>query len=366
MKPVRRARTALIYTPRVGETAAETVPVREAHRFDEGRLGEWMRAKALGTPAGVTQFPGGQSNPTFLVRLEDGGELVLRKQPPGKLLPSAHAVDREYRVLTALGTAGIPVPRTLAFCDDREVVGTPFFLMERVRGRVFRRNDLPELSREERSAIYAAMAETLARLHAVVPADVGLADYGKSGGYYARQVATWTRQWEAARPREVPSLGSLAAWLPDNLPADDEVRVAHGDFRLENLMFDEREPRVVAIFDWELSTLGPPLADLGYNVIPWFTPPLPRVSGLVGLDLPALGIPDRATHVRRYAEAAGADPSALKPFHVAFAMFRLAAILEGVLARAKAGNAAAADAETIGALGSLFAERGWDIAQKGF
>lgn len=342
----------------------ETVPVRDAHRFDEARLGEWLRGKGLGALEGVTQFPGGQSNPTFLLRTSDG-ERVLRKQPPGKLLPSAHAVDREYRVLTALGGAGVPVPKTLAFCDAPDVIGTPFFVMERMRGRVFRRNDLPDVPKEERRAVYAAMAQTLAKLHAVDPAAVGLGDYGKPGGYYARQVATWTRQWQSSKTREIPALASLAVWLPANLATDDEVRIAHGDFRVENLMFHETEPRVVAIFDWELSTLGPPMADLGYNVIPWELPPIPRLSGLVGLDLNALGLPTRDEHVGTYAAATPSGKAGLLAFHVAFAMFRLAAILEGVLARAKAGNASAADAKALGSLGALFAERGWTVAQEG-
>lgn len=345
-------------------STSETIPVREAHRFDEGRLGAWLRAQGLGELESVAQFPGGQSNPTFLLRTR-GGELVLRKQPPGKLLPSAHAVDREHRVLHALAGAGFPVPKPIAFCDDREVVGTPFFVMERLRGRVFRRNDLPELAREERAAIYGEMAETLARLHAIDPATVGLADYGKPSGYYARQVATWSRQVDAARTRETPSLDRLVAWLPANLPPDDEARISHGDFRLENLLFHEREPRVVAVLDWELSTLGPPLADLGYNVSAWFLPPIPRLSGLAGLELDALGIPGLAAHVGRYAASANRDPAELQPFHVAFALFRVSAILEGVLARAKAGNASSADATAMGSLGTLFADTGWRIAEKG-
>lgn len=359
------------------ESANETIRVRDVHRFDEGKLGEWLRARSLGALTRVTQFPGGQSNPTFLLETSDG-DRVLRKQPPGKLLPSAHAVDREFRVLSALGKAGIPVPKALAFCDDREVIGTPFFVMERMRGRIFRRNDLPELAKEERRAIYAGMASALAALHAVDPVAVGLADYGKTGGYYARQIATWTRQWEASRTRDVPALASLVEWLPKNLPGDDESRISHGDYRLENVMFHEREPRVIAIFDWELSTLGPPLADLGYNVMPWYLPPVAKLSGLVGVDLAAAGLPTRDEHVRGYSLArrsaslasdsslAGQSPgAALKPFHVAFAMFRIAAILEGVLARAKAGNASAADAEAFGSLGTLFAERGWAVAREG-
>ena len=334
---------------------SETIPVREGHRFDEARLGAWLEAQRFGVLESVTQFSGGQSNPTFLLKTSKG-ELVLRKQPPGKLLPSAHAVDREFLVLTVLEGAGLPVPKAYALCGDREVVGTPFFLMERMRGRVFRRNDLPELSREDRAPIYRAMAATMKQLHAIDPIARGLGNYGKTSGYYSRQVATWSRQVEAARTRETPALDQLVAWLPQNLAADDEVRISHGDFRIENLMFHESEPRVIAILDWELSTLGPPLADAGYNAGAWFMPPLPKVSGLAGLDLAALGIPSFRE------QFAGYD---LKPFHVAFALFRVAAILEGVLARAKAGNASAADGEAFGKLGSVFADVAWRIARHG-
>ena len=339
--------------------AAETIPVRDAHRFDEGKLGEWLRGQSLGTLTRVTQFPGGQSNPTFLLETSEG-ERVLRKQPPGKLLPSAHAVDREARVLTALGKAGIPVPVVHGFCESKDVIGTPFYVMERKRGRIFRRNDLPELEKDQRRGIFAGMAKALAALHALDPSAIGLGDYGKTGGYYARQIATWTRQWEASKTRESPALAALVEWLPANLPGDDDVRISHGDYRLENVMFDATEPRVIAIFDWELSTLGPPLADLGYNVLPWYLPPIPPLMGFAGVDLAAKGLPSRDEHVKSY------SPNAqLKAFHVAFAAFRIAAILEGVLARAKMGNASAADAEAFGSLGTLFAERGWAIAKEG-
>lgn len=344
-------------------SASETIPVRDAHRFDLAPLAALMREK-LGSrePISIEQMRGGQSNPTFLLRDAAGNEWVLRKQPPGKLLPSAHAVDREYRVLAALHPAGIPVPKPVLFSDDRAIVGTPFYLMERMRGRIFRGNDLAELPREARRPVYEAMADTLARLHSVDPAAIGLGDFGKTGNYYARQTARWTEQWKASKQREIESLAHLVEWLPANLPADgDEARICHGDFRLDNLMFDAAEPKVIAIFDWELSTLGPPLADLAYNCIPFHLPDA-AVSGLAGKDLAALGLPTEAEHVARYLAAAHRTDGP-KPFHVAFAMFRLAVILEGVLARARAGNASSESAEAMGRLGERFAVRAWEIAQ---
>ena len=345
----------------VSGSARETIPVRTAHRFDEAALAAWLDARMGGAaPLAVEQMAGGQSNPTFLLR-RGAEELVLRKKPPGPLLPSAHAVDREFRVLSALHPLGIPVPRPLFFCEDAGVIGTPFYVMERMRGRVLRANDLPGMAPAERAAIYDAMNATLAQLHGVDVAAAGLADYGKPGDYYARQIDRWTRQWRASKIRELPALEKLVDWLPKNLPPDgDEVAVCHGDFRLENLMFDAHEPRVIAIFDWELSTLGPPLADLAYACIPWEMGDMPGLTGLRGLDLAALGIPTEAAFVARYLARTGRRDG-VTPFHLAFSMFRLAAILEGVLARAKAGNAAAASAEAIGALGRDFADRAWEI-----
>ncbi len=336
----------------------ETIPVREAHRFDVGALEKWLGRGSIA----VEQMAGGQSNPTFLLKAGEG-ELVLRKQPPGKLLPSAHAVDREYRILSALHPTGYPVPKPIAFCADAAVIGTPFYVMERMSGRVFRKNDLPGLSPAERGAIYDAMNAALARLHTIDPAKIGLADYGKTGSYYARQGSRWSQQWQASKTRELPSLAALVEWLPKNLPPDgDEAGIAHGDFRLENLMFHESEARVIAVFDWELSTLGPPLADLAYNVIPWSLPPGGPLSGLRGLDLPSLGIPSRDAYVKTWMERTGRTEGP-KPFHLAFSMFRLSVILEGVLARALAGNAASAEGEAMGKLGALFADLGWEVAR---
>lgn len=339
-------------------TEAETIPVREAHRFPTGRLATLI-GDALGARlVEVRQMRGGQSNPTFLL-VTDLGDYVLRKQPPGPILPSAHAVDREYRVLKALSGTDVPVPRALVFCGDRDVIGTPFYVMQRLVGRIFWQPTLPEVDRAGRTPIYLAMNETLAHLHAVDWQGIGLADYGKPGNYFQRQIARWSGQWEKSRTRDNPAIDRLAAWLPANIPAGDETTICHGDFRLDNMMFHPTEPRVIGILDWELATLGHPLADLAYNCICYVTAPS-IYKGLVGCDLAELGIPDRAAYVRAYAAASGRD-AALEPFHFAFSLFRLAVILEGVLARARAGNASSAEAETVGARGRALADRAWEL-----
>lgn len=339
----------------------ETIPVREAHRFATGPLEDFLRAQGLGGLADLRQMRGGQSNPTFLVVASDGAEYVLRKQPPGKLLPSAHAVDREFRVLSALAGTEVPVPRPVAFCAEPAVIGTPFYLMERLRGRVFWDPALPELPREERAGIYDGMNAALAALHRADWRALGLADYGRPGNYFGRQIERWSKQWAASKTRENPAIDHLAAWLPANVPPGDETTIVHGDFRLDNMIFASDEPRVIGILDWELATLGHPLADLGYNCIPYNTAP-DAYRGLMGRDLAALGIPDQDSYVARYRERTG-RADGITPFHLAFALFRLAVILEGVLARARAGNASSADAEAKGSLGILLAERGRELAR---
>jgi aminoglycoside phosphotransferase (APT) family kinase protein len=342
------------------EPLSETIPVREAHRFPTEKLAALIHTQ-LGERLGeIRQMRGGQSNPTFLVAT-DQGEYVLRKQPPGQLLPSAHAVDREYRVLAALAGTDVPVPRPVLYCGDRDVIGTPFYLMERLRGRVFWAPALPELARAERRAIFRAMSDTLARLHRVDWRAVGLADFGKPGNYFARQIGRWTKQWQGSQTRANEGIDRLAAWLPAHIPPGDETAICHGDYRLDNLIFDAQAPRVIGVLDWELSTLGHPLADLAYNCICFVTAP-DTYKGVQGLDLAALGLPTMAEHVAAYCAASGRS-DAITPFHLAFALFRLAVILEGVLARGKAGNAASADAERVGALGLVLAERGWELAQ---
>ena len=334
--------------------------VARAAGFDAGRLDAFLRGAVPGLAGTMrlARIGGGQSNPTFFVDY-DTRALVMRKQPVGELLPSAHAVDREYRVMRALGPAGVPVPRVVLFHAGRDVVGTPFYLMEKLEGRVFAAHSLPGLAPAERGAIYRSMADTLAMLHRVDPAAAGLADYGKPGNYFARQVARWSRQWEASRTRENPALDRLIAWLPGHIPEGDETVVCHGDFRIGNLMFDPVEPRVIAILDWELSTLGHPLADLGFNAMAWHTRP-DEYGGLRGLDLDALGIPSLDDYVAHYLRAAGRQDG-IAPFHVAFALFRFAVIFEGIAARAAAGNAASDDASEAGELGPAFAKRAVEL-----
>ncbi|CAN7772134.1 phosphotransferase family protein [Variovorax sp. LjRoot84] len=308
----------------------------------------------LDGPMRLARIGGGQSNPTFFVDF-DNRALVLRKQPPGELLPSAHAVDREYRVLRALAGTDVPVPRTVLYCDDRAVVGTPFYVMEKLEGRVMPNYALPGVAPAERRAYYFAMAETLARLHAVDPAAVGLGDYGSPGNFFRRQIARWIRQWEASRTREDANIDRLIAWLPANIPPSDQTTIAHGDFRFGNLMFHPTEPRVIAVLDWELSTQGHPLADVAYNCMAWHTG-ADEFEGMQGIDLAAEGIPTQAEYVAHYQQAGGcAEP--VTNFHLAFSLFRFAVILEGIAARANSGSAAAKDAVKVGAQGAGFARR---------
>ncbi len=346
------------------EGFSETVEVREAHRFDTRPL-EALIAEKLGAHmTGIRQMRGGQSNPTFVLAT-DKGEFVMRKQPPGQLLPSAHAVDREYRVLSALAKTDVPVPKTYLFSDDRAVVGTPFYLMQRMKGRVFWEPTLPEVAKEERRPIYFGMIDALARLHSVDYEAVGLADFGKPGSYFARQIARWTKQWEGSQTdgRKNPSVDKLAEWLPRNIPeGDDETVICHGDFRFDNMMFAMSEPRVIGIFDWELSTLGHPLADLAYVCVRHQLP-AGAFKGMMGLDLEALGVPSQSEIVDVYSERTG-RARAITPFHMAFCLFRLAVILEGVFARARAGNASNSTAIDMGPPAILMAQRGWQIVSE--
>jgi aminoglycoside phosphotransferase (APT) family kinase protein len=311
------------------------------------------RLPELGGEMRLERIGGGQSNPTFFVSFDRGPRLVLRKQPAGELLKSAHAVDREFRILRALEPTDVPVPKALFFCDEREVIGTPFYVMERLDGRVISNYALPEVAPADRGAYLFALAETLARLHAVDWAAAGLADYGKPGNFFERQIARWTRQWQASKSAENAHIDALIEWLPSHIPAGDETTIAHGDFRLGNVMFHPQEPRVIAVLDWELSTLGHPLADVAYSSMPWLTDP-EVFEGLRGLDLGALGLPTQADYLGAYAEASGRSGPVL-PFHHAFSLFRFAVILEGITARAKTGNAAGEDAAAVGRLSARFA-----------
>lgn len=309
----------------------------------------------------VEQIAGGQSNPTYFVTC-GGVRTVLRKQPEGELMKGAHAVDREYRVLTALADTDVPVPETLAFCEDRSVLGTPFYLMKRLEGRVFHDTSLPGLTPGQRRAIYFSMAETMARLHAVRPEAVGLSDFGRPGDYFERQVARWGRQWRASEISDIPEIDRLEGWLLENMPPDDgRVSIAHGDFRLGNLIFHPHEPRVVGVLDWELSTLGHPLADLGFCCITWRSTP-EEYGGIRGLDLEALGIPARERFVEEYYRHAPKAPPLL-PFHEAFALFRFAVIFVGIADRARQGIAVSQEAAALAPLARAFARRGLEVAE---
>jgi aminoglycoside phosphotransferase (APT) family kinase protein len=284
--------------------------------------------------------------------------MVLRKKPPGETLPSAHAVDREARVMAALAGSEVPVPRVLLFHPDKDVVGTPFFVMERVEGRVFQTCDLPGAATSERRAMVMAFAETLARLHEVDWQAVGLGDFGRPGNYFARQVARWTKQWESQRFRDIPELATLAAWVAAHLPPDDGVTtLVHGDYRPGNVLFHPTEPRIVAVLDWELSTLGHPLADLAYSLLGWRAAP-EEYGGILGTDLGALGLPTETEYVAAYYASRRTPAPRLEAFHIAFSQFRFAVIFEGIAARARAGTAASADALKVGDLSIAYARRG--------
>lgn len=347
----------------------ELVAVREAHRFDIGALGEYLDAQGLleGTLR-VSQFQGGQSNPTFFI--ETGDEeaqrhYVLRKQPPGEILASAHRVDREYRVMAALAdTRDVPVPRMRFYCDDGRVIGTPFYVMDYVPGRVFGDPALPELDGPERTGVYHALIDSMAALHRVDVAAVGLSDFGRPHGYVARQIKRWRGQYEASATETDANMDALGAWLSEHLPDDDTAAIAHGDFRIGNLLLAPDAPRVAAILDWELATIGHPLADLAYACMPYYLPHgVAGVRGIDGLDLAAHGIPSEAEQLARYRTARGLDRIDDWPVFVAFALFRTAAILQGVYARALAGNASNRDALTVGKRAGLIAERGWAVAR---
>jgi aminoglycoside phosphotransferase (APT) family kinase protein len=332
--------------------------------FDQGRLDRFLRGSVSGLSGRIRieRVAGGQSNPTFFVTYDDR-RWVLRKQPPGVLLPTAHAIDREYRVTSALAATSVPVPRGVLFCADRNIVGTPFYVMERLDGRVFRDCALPGVPCEERRLMYRSLAETLAALHNVDPASVGLADYGKAGNYFSRQIVRWTRQWQSSRTRHSPDLERLVDWLPRHIPDGEATAISHGDYRIGNVMFHPREPRVIAVLDWELSTLGHPMADLAHSCIAWHSRP-DEYGGLEGLDLHALGIPEQGDYERAYYRQVERSLR-LAPFHMAFALFRFALIFEGIAARARDGSAAASDAADVGnRLAVKFARRAVSVIEK--
>jgi aminoglycoside phosphotransferase (APT) family kinase protein len=338
-----------------------TRPVTEQDAFDTVRLGAWMTEHVAGFSGElqVAKFQGGQSNPTFMLTAGER-KYVLRRKPPGKLLPSAHAVDREYRVISALAGSEVPVPRTWALCEDDSVIGTMFYLMDCVDGRIMWDPSLPGMSPAQRGAIFDEMNRVIAALHSVDYAAVGLAGYGKPGSYFARQIDRWSKQYRASETEKIEAMDRLIDWLPQNIPPGDETAIVHGDYRLDNTVFHPDEPRMLAVLDWELSTLGHPLADFAYHCMGWRLSP-GQFRGLVGCDLAALGVPAEAEYVAAYCRRTGRAPIPPRDweFYMAFNMFRLAGILQGIMARALQGNASSADAIEAGKRARPLAEEAW-------
>src|SRR4051812_13320664 len=350
----------------MSEQFTGTMPVQERHRFDAAALERWLRAHVDGFagPLSVEQFKGGQSNPTF--RLAAGERRYVLRAKPGpaaKLLPSAHAVDREYRVMSALARAGIPVPRMLALCEDESVIGRAFFAMECIEGRVLWDQSLPGMTPAERSAVYDEMNRVIAALHRVDYAAIGLADYGRPGNYFARQIGRWTKQYQASETDKIAAMDRLIGWLPGHVPAGDETAIVHGDYRMDNLIFHASEPRILAVLDWELSTLGHPLADFAYHCMSWHIAP-GRFRGIAGLDLEALGIPREDEYVAAYCARTGRAGIDHWDFYLAYNLFRIAAILQGIMKRALDGTAASEQALDAGRRARPLAELGWEYALK--
>jgi aminoglycoside phosphotransferase (APT) family kinase protein len=338
------------------DTFSGTKEVEARHQFDAGALDAWMRANVEGYagPLEVRQFKGGQSNPTYQL-LTPGRKYVLRRKPPGKLLPSAHAVDREFRVISALHPTGFPVARPYGLCTDDGVIGTWFYVMEMVEGRVIWDGAMPDSNPAERGAVYRAKIATLAQLHMTDVARVGLSDFGKPGNYFARQVDRWTKQYVASVTQDIAAMNQLIDWLPKTLPADDQTSIVHGDYRLDNMILDPTEPRVRAVLDWELSTLGNPLADFSYLLMNWVMPQEGGRSGLAGLDLKALGIPTIEEAVAQYCAATGRDGLPELDWYFAYNSFRLAAICQGIAGRVRDGTAASPQAVSMAARVPLLA-----------
>lgn len=343
-----------------------TKPVEERHRFDSAALESWMRGHVEGYSGAlqVEQFKGGQSNPTY--RLSAGDRrYVLRRKPPGKLLPSAHAVDREFKVIRALHGAGFPVARPYALCEDDGVIGTAFYVMDCVEGRVIWDQSLPGMSKSERFAIWEELNRVMAQLHSIDYKAVGLEDFGKAGSYLERQIGRWSKQYVASETEKIEAMDKLIAWLPRNIPQTDETTIVHGDYRLDNTIFHPTEPRILAVLDWELSTLGDPLADFAYHCMSWHIPP-GQFRGIGGLDHASLGIPTEREYIAMYCKRMGREPlpESQWDFYMAYNLFRIAAILQGIMKRVVDGTAASAHAVDAGKRARPMAELGWAQVEK--
>jgi len=337
-----------------------TTPVREAHRFSEAALLTWMESNVAGFagPLQVEQFKGGQSNPTYKLTTP-ARAYVLRRKPPGILLKGAHAIEREAQVLTALGDAGFPVAEIFGLCTDDRIIGTWFYVMAMVEGRIFWDATLPDIAAVDRPSYYDAMNATLAALHGIDFAAVGLADFGRSGNYFERQIARWAKQYlediEAGRDE---NMDRLVDWLPANIPPGDETSIVHGDFRIDNVIFHPTEPKVIAVLDWELSTLGHPLADFAYHAMMYHMPPH-IVAGLAGADLAALNIPNEADYIAAYCERTGRRSVPNYQFYIAFNFFRMAAIFHGIKGRVMRGTASSEQAASRAAVFPELAAIAW-------
>jgi aminoglycoside phosphotransferase (APT) family kinase protein len=341
-------------------------PVEERHRFDAGRLAQFLRGKIDDWRGElvVEQFKGGQSNPTY--RIAAGAKrYALRRKPPGKLLPSAHAVEREYKVIKALHGVGFPVARPYVLCEDESVIGTAFYVMDCVEGRVLWDQALPGMTRGERAAVWDELNRVIARLHGIDYRAVGLEDFGKPGDYIARQVSRWSKQYRASELERIEEMDRLIEWLPLNIPAGDETSVVHGDYRLDNTIFHPTEPKILAVLDWELSTLGHPLADFAYHCMAWHIEPA-KFRGIAGLDLAALGIPSERQYVELYCKRTGRQgiDASTWDYYMAYNLFRLGAITQGIAKRVVDGTAASEYAREAGSRTRPLAELGWAQVEK--
>ena len=344
-----------------------TKAVTENLQFDVGALTEYLKAKVagFGGDLAIAQFKGGQSNPTF--KLSAGGRHYVMRSKPGpaaKLLPSAHAIEREFRVQDALSKAGFPAARMFNLCEDEAVIGRAFYIMEMVEGRVLWDQSLPGMSNSERAAIYAEMNRVIARLHGIDYKAIGLESFGKPGNYFARQIERWSKQYRNSETEKIPAMDKLIDWLPKNIPAGDQTAIVHGDYRLDNMIFHPTEPKVLAILDWELSTLGHPMADFSYHCMSWHIAP-GQFRGIQGTDFAAVGIPNEARYIAMYAANTG------KPvntgdwgFYLAYNMFRMCGILQGIMKRYVDGTAASPQALDAGRRAKPMAEMGWAAVEK--
>ncbi|GGC75135.1 phosphotransferase family protein [Chelatococcus reniformis] len=343
------------------EAFSRSVPLDVHERFDTQRLTAWLAAHidGFGGPIEVMRFKGGQSNPTYGVNTPRA-RYVLRRKPPGRLLPGAHAVDREFAVLTALRDTPVPVAHARALCLDDGIIGTAFYVMDHVDGRIFWDPELPDLVPRDRASIYASINGTLATLHRIDPARIGLAAFGRSGNYLERQIARWTKQYRSAGTCLIPALDRLADWLPERVPPQQGACLVHGDYNINNIMIAPDRPQVAAVLDWELATLGDPLADFAYHLLPWR---MPRglLLGMADIDFEGTGIPTEAQYVAAYCKASGRDRIEHLDYYVIFCIFRIAAILQGILRRAMDGTAASDKAQEVGSQAVRVADYGWAL-----